>query len=320
MSTDKSMSGAASAAGRIMNSPLVSMVIPCYNHAAYVQQSITSIIAQDYGNIELIIIDDGSNDESIQRINEMVDQCQGRFVRFEFRARENKGLSATLNEALEWADGVYFAALASDDLLLPIKTSKLVECLHGEHGIAGAFGSAEVINADGTVIGVFESVNAVCSFDDILLHNVIVSAPTQLLDIQALKAVGGYTSGVYIEDWYLWLKLTNAGYRLKFIEDTLVRYRQHDSNISKNIDKMQESRLHILEQYQDHPRYGYAVSQIHAAAALEYSSVDRRKSIGYLLESVRHDAGIVFSFNFIYACIKIIVPGTMLDAVKRLKP
>lgn len=296
------------------------MVIPCYNHAAYVQQSIASVIAQDYGNIELIIIDDGSQDESVQRIEEMADQCRSRFVRYEFRTRENKGLSATLNEALQWAKGGYFAALASDDVLLPFKTSKLVDCLDGETGVAGAFGAAEVIDSKGEIIGVFKSTDTTCGFDEILLHTVIVSAPTQLLETRALRAVGGYASGVYIEDWYLWLKLTDAGYRLKFIKDTLVRYRQHDANISKNIEKMHDSRLKILDPYRQHPRYGHAVSQIHAAAALEYSGIDRRKSIGYLIESVRHHAGIIFSFNFIYACIKIIVPESVLGAVKRLKP
>ena len=81
---------------------------------------------------------------------------------------------------------------------------------------------------------------------------------------------------------------------------------------------MHDSRLIILEQYRLHPHYNYAVSQIHAAAALEYSGCDRRKSIGYLIESVNHSAKIIFSFNFIYACIKIIVPNFMLNSMKKI--
>lgn len=298
--------------------PLVSMVIPCYNHAAYVQQSIASIIAQDYANIELIIIDDGSSDESVQCIEAMLVACQQRFVRFEFRIHGNKGLSATLNEALEWANGEYFAALASDDLLLPFKTSKLVECLFEEQDIAGAFGASEVIDSEGAVIGTFKSVNTVCNFEDMMLHKVVVSAPTQLLNIRALKAVGGYTSGVYIEDWYLWLKLTNAGYRLKFIEDTLACYRQHDSNISKNIEKMHHSRLIIIEAYKQHPKYNYVIGQIHAAAALEYSGYNRSKAISHLIESVKSSSRIIFTYAFIYACIKIIFPAFIVNPIKRL--
>lgn len=297
--------------------PLVSMVIPCYNHAAYVQQSIASIIGQDYENIELIIIDDGSSDDSVQAIQAMFEPCRKRFVRFEFRKRENRGLSATLNEALEWAKGDYFAALASDDLLLPAKTSKLVDCLFDATGVAGAFGGAEVINDHGEIIGTFKSIDAQCGFDEILTHKVIVSAPCQLLDVRALKSVGGYTAGIYIEDWYLWLKLAHAGYSLKFTKDTLVQYRQHDSNISKNIDKMHQSRLQILSAYKNHPEYGFAVAQVYAAAALEYAENEKLKALGYLVEGLKNSLKIAFGYNFIYSCIKVITPKFILNTLKR---
>ena len=97
------------------NQPLVSVVIPCYNHEQFVQDCIQSVIDQTYQNIELIIIDDGSKDGSVEKIQEMIPACQERFIRFEFRYRPNKGLSATLNEALDWCEGIYFSALASDD-------------------------------------------------------------------------------------------------------------------------------------------------------------------------------------------------------------
>ncbi len=100
--------------------PLVSVVIPCYNHENFVQDSIQSVIDQTYQNIELIIIDDGSKDGSVEKIQEMIPACQERFVRFEFRHRPNKGLSATLNEALEWCEGEYYSPIASDDIILDL--------------------------------------------------------------------------------------------------------------------------------------------------------------------------------------------------------
>ena len=112
--------------------PLVTIAIPSYNHGRYVQACIESIIEQDYENIELIIIDDGSTDDSVLRIGEMVARCRARFQRFEFLPRSNKGLCATLNEALEWARGFYFAVSDSDDVLLPSKTSVLLSHIFGE--------------------------------------------------------------------------------------------------------------------------------------------------------------------------------------------
>ena len=105
----------------ISEQPLVSIVIPSYNHERFIRDSIKSVIDQSYQNIELIIIDDGSTDVSVEKIQELIPLCEKRFTRFEFRHRPNKGLSATLNEALEWAQGEYFSSLASDDIILKDK-------------------------------------------------------------------------------------------------------------------------------------------------------------------------------------------------------
>ncbi|MCD6061882.1 MAG: glycosyl transferase family 2, partial [Moraxellaceae bacterium] len=109
--------------------PLVSVALPCYNHERYVQQCIQSIIDQDYPNLELILIDDGSRDGSVEKMRAMLPACEARFTRFEFRARPNVGLAATLNEMLEWCQGEYFSAVASDDAMLPHKTRLEVDYL-----------------------------------------------------------------------------------------------------------------------------------------------------------------------------------------------
>ncbi|HCJ7896604.1 TPA: glycosyltransferase family 2 protein, partial [Acinetobacter baumannii] len=125
--------------------PLVSIIIPCYNHANFVQDCIQSVIAQTYQNIELIIIDDGSKDETVEKIQKLVTQCTERFVKFEFRHRPNKGLSATLNEALEWCQGEYFSAIASDDMMLNDKIEIQIDFLKN--------------SIDSTIVGVFGGYN-----------------------------------------------------------------------------------------------------------------------------------------------------------------
>ena len=98
----------------IIEQSLVSIIIPSYNHERFVCDSIRSVIDQSYQNIELIVIDDGSTDSSVEKIQGLIPLCEKRFIRFEFRHRPNKGLSATLNEALEWTQGEYFSSLASE--------------------------------------------------------------------------------------------------------------------------------------------------------------------------------------------------------------
>ncbi len=134
--------------------PLVSIIIPCYNHANFVQDCIQSVIAQTYQNIELIIIDDGSKDETVEKIQKLVTQCTERFVKFEFRHRPNKGLSATLNEALEWCQGEYFSAIASDDMMLNDKIEIQIDFLKNsiDSTIVGVFGGYNLIDDTNAII------------------------------------------------------------------------------------------------------------------------------------------------------------------------
>ena len=299
--------------------PLVSMVIPCYNHAAYVQQSIASIITQDYANIELIIIDDGSSDESVQCIEAMLVACQQRFVRFEFRIHGNKGLSATLNEALEWANGEYFAALASDDILLPFKTSILIDAIESERGIAGVFCGAETINEHAGLLAIKCVPSKIyCGFPQLFLHNNSLIASSMLLDMASVRSVGGYDERVFFEDWYMWLKLTENGVNLMVLPDILVKYRIHPENMSKNIAKMQEARIKIAEMYSQHRLYPRVMANIYAASALEYSEVSLADTFRCLIKSTSFSLKVIFSHSFKYALAKALLPKKLLNAIKKL--
>ncbi|MGQ0439007.1 glycosyltransferase family 2 protein, partial [Bacillus sp. B-TM1] len=99
--------------------PLVSVIIPCYNHRQYILNSIKSVINQTYKSIELIVIDDGSKDGSFEEIKKIESECQERFIRFECYTRENKGLSATLNEAIQWCQGTLCHLTQSEIHIFP---------------------------------------------------------------------------------------------------------------------------------------------------------------------------------------------------------
>src|SRR3989442_13154067 len=110
-----------------MQSPRVSVVIPSYNHAQFVGAAIDSVLAQTLSDFELIIIDDGSKDDSVETIQRRLSQLNDDRVRLV--ARENRGLCRTLNEGLLMARGRYFAYLGSDDLWEPTKLEKQVDLL-----------------------------------------------------------------------------------------------------------------------------------------------------------------------------------------------
>lgn len=244
-----------------MSNPLVSVVIPCYNHEDFVIYCIQSVIDQSYDNIELIIIDDGSEDDSVLKIQKMVEICKQRFVRFEFRSRSNIGLSATLNEALGWCKGKYFSVIASDDLMLKYKTTIQVNFLENHADTVAVFGGIKFIDTNNTQIGERLNKSELYDFKKIIMHKHDLPAPTQLIRLDAIRKVGGYKSEFLIEDWYMWLKLSENN-SIFYIDQFLALYRLHENNISKKMTIMHKSRFEILSCFKTSIYYDKALNNI----------------------------------------------------------
>jgi len=274
---------------------LVTVCVPVYNHASYVHECIMSIINQDYLDIELIVIDDGSKDNSADIVQGLVDACKQRFVRFEFRVRSNKGLTATLNEAIDWAEGKYFSGIASDDLMLPAKTSTLVNEIELDEQAGACFGGCVTIDDMGNVFGKNTPPNRKkYNFRSVLTRDANICAPCQLLKTSVLKEVGGYPVNLYIEDYWMWLAITHLGYDIKIIPVNLVCYRIHDKNSHGNLDLMNKSFKHTLDTYSDHVYFSEAISAITQREAVHAA---RRGDIFFLK-------------NFFYSVVKH--PGSLL--------
>jgi len=243
------------------NTPLVTAVIPVYNHERYVIDSIRSVLGQSYENIELIIINDGSIDRSHELILTLVEECKQRCRRFEYINRDNIGLSATLNQALALAKGKYFSLLASDDIVLPDKFSVLVEALESaDETYAAAFGNAFLIDehanraclsyrglvfktcasgvydnyldfrTDGGRVADYRS-DDFCSYQNLLSHN-FLPAMSFMIKTDMIRQVGAWTVGNASEDWELWRKLSKR-HNFLYIDRPLACYRWHDSNSVK---------------------------------------------------------------------------------------
>ena len=265
--------------------PLVSVVIPCYNHEKFVQDSIQSVIDQTYENIELIIIDDGSKDNSVVKIEEMIDLCEKRFTRFDFRSRPNKGLSSTLNEALEWCEGKYFSPIASDDQMLNYKTSIQVKYLETNNESVAVFGGVQLIDENNRKLEKLLSKARSYSFEDIIMHRHDILAPTQMIRKEAIEKVGGYNSKLFIEDWYMWLILSRQA-NLFNMNEVLTLYRKHDGNSSKDFSQMHFGRFEVLNCFSDSEFYVEAVTNIkwlNTYEELIHIKQNRLKNISKLL-------------------------------------
>ncbi|MDH0032428.1 MULTISPECIES: glycosyltransferase [unclassified Acinetobacter] len=249
--------------------PLVSIVIPCYNHSQYVQDCIQSVINQTYKNIELIIIDDGSKDNSIEKIEEMLSVCEERFTRFEFRYRANRGLSATLNEALEWCHGEYFSAIASDDMLLPEKLMVQVPILEADDACKGVFGNMILINDQNEKCGEIIKKEKKYFFKDLFKYTEYLPAPTQILRLKDIKDVNGFNEKFIIEDWYIYLKILEKGGYCIHLNYTFTKYRLHEDNLSKKKNIMIIGKLQIADYFKSHEReYNQLLVEIYLFAII----------------------------------------------------
>lgn len=287
--------------------PLVSIVVPCYNHEKYIKETIDSIINQTYKNIELIIIDDGSKDNSVEVIERLISKCEERFTRFAFRHRANKGLCATLNEALEWCRGEYYSGCASDDILIENKIELQVKYLCSNPNSIGVFGGIQMIDDENNIIRTISKPNTKYTFEDIFLHKHFLPAPTALLKLELIKNIGGYREELIIEDWSMWLSLTKQGQTLDLIENIFAQYRRHDGNLSGQFDKMHKGRLQIVELYKNNNLYKEALSQVYLMQASESIVDNDKNSLKSIFKAISINPRTIFGVPFIKYIIKFVM-------------
>ena len=288
------------------------MVIPCYNHEKFVQDCIQSVIDQTYQNIELIIIDDGSKDNSVEMIRKLFFKCKKRFTRFEFRSRENRGVSSTLNEALIWCTGDFISPIASDDQMLNRKIEKQVNFLSENPDYVAVFGGINQIDNNNKCIRVLNKRARSYSFDDIARLDYFLQAPTQFFRRKDILAIGGYNENFKIEDWYSYLKLTLDGKLIYLMDEVVCNYRRHVDNGSKDMLLMLE-KINIIE------NIGLSDCQIKSYMPYVYLSISSDLAISqkwcafkFLMKSIISDFKIIGKIKTIKTLIKIIIPETLL--------
>jgi alpha-1,3-rhamnosyltransferase len=271
---------------QIMQSPspidtqhLVSVLIPAYNHEKYVQSTIQSILDQTYENIELIFLNDGSTDDTHNKIEAMLPLCEARFVRTEYVRKENEGIIKTLNRGLNLARGDYVYIIASDDIAEPKAVETLFHFLHENNEYGLAVGDNILIDGEGRQCYwgsrqtlVYDPENAVAlthadhlmrlrrdvdfegpsfgSYHTLLGGNYIPNG--YLIRSSVMQKIGGYSEQAKLEDLHLMLQIAKHA-KLKFINKPLFRYRWHDSNMSKQRDRMRKHTQQTLDM-----EYAYA--------------------------------------------------------------
>jgi len=244
------------------STPAVSVLISAYNHESYIEACISSVLEQTYPNVELIVIDDGSPDNTATIIAALKECYAAQGKHFTFIAKTNSGLTDTLNQALALATGKYVCQFGSDDIMMPDRFEKQVAFMeaHPEYGICA--GNSIVIDKEGAPNKKQHHDPArVLGFDDIFTRSKPgIRTATALIRTDLLRKIGGYNPKIKLEDIYMWLKITSTGISAYVLDDVLAYYRKHDSNASNDVLFMANNILQIYGEYSTHPAYEKTVN------------------------------------------------------------
>ncbi|WP_242671953.1 glycosyltransferase family 2 protein [Stutzerimonas kirkiae] len=254
------------------DAPLISIVVPCFNAMRYLDESLRSIYAQDYPNFEVIVVDDGSSDGSLERLRELQAEYD-----FQLFSQTNAGVSAALNHGLQHARGVYVATPDLDDIMLPHSLGLRARYLdeHPEVGCVGAL--VTYIDPDGrTLKEQSASVVREWSFEEIFCEAMVIGAPVSLYRMDVLRQVGFYDPQIRVQDFQMTLRISAAGHPTHVLPVVVTRYRRHPNNLSRNYRVLLDADLKAIEPYRQHPLYERGrVAVINKA--LKYAVVQNRR-------------------------------------------
>ncbi len=233
----------------ISNQPLVSIVVITYNSAKYVLETLESAKSQTYENIELIVTDDNSADETVELCKKWIDANKDRFTRTALVSSDtNTGIPANINRGINISSGYWIKCIAGDDLMTSKCLTELINYISfSKENIRILY--SDVIRFSGNSIANVKNIkfeNArFCSSEvtakeqyEILLRANRVLAASLIIRRDLLMSFNGFDERFrLLEDWPLWLKVTHEGYKIYYLDKPLVYYRIHDNNLSMTINQ-----------------------------------------------------------------------------------
>jgi glycosyltransferase involved in cell wall biosynthesis len=282
----------------------ISLIIPAYNASRFLAETVASVRAQSYSDWELIVVNDGSSDDTLDiacsfaaadsRIR-VVDQAQ-----MGLSGARNAGLRNT-NPATE-----FIIFLDSDDLLESDAIFLLVDAVRRDPSAVAAHGNARYIDARSQPLsepslppltgqrsylanGAITDLAPVCptNFDSLALHNWITTPGTVIIRRNEMAKAGEFDGGLSpCEDWEMWLRLARSGH-FAFVNQVVLAYRRHGANMSGNLRRMYLGGVKVRSKVAKSPEYSEEQRQIVRTCGRYLERVGMRDNLDMLASSAR---------------------------------
>ena len=227
-------------------SVIVSVIIPCYNHAHYLPVALNSVLAQTCTDWEAIIVDDGSTDNTRAVAAQFTDP------RIHYLHQENQGLSAARNAGIRAAQGPYLAFLDADDEWASSFLERSINIMRvQEQEVAGVVTGNLFIDPEGNALPRAGGQGVTLQqFPIRLLEGGFFPVHSALVRTDCVQEAGLFDEGLTsLEDWDLWLRIVKRGYTFQSVSEPLARYRVYPGSMSTNAARMHANRVAVLTKH-----------------------------------------------------------------------
>jgi glycosyltransferase involved in cell wall biosynthesis len=243
--------------------PEVSVVIPAYNAAGYIGAAVDSVLNQTFDQLEVIVVDDGSTDDTAAVVADMSDRV--RCLR-----QPNSGVSAARNKGIGESRGRYVAFLDADDVWLPEKLTKQLDALAAAPGSALCYSPFLVSDSDLRQIEVRSRGIHGDPLEELLVEGNVVGSPsTVVCRREVVQEAGGFDPQLsQCADWDMWVRLA-ALTQFTRVDQPLVKYRRHETSMSSDPRLLERDTLRVLEK-------GFALPDLDPKIAAK-----RRRAFGH---------------------------------------
>jgi GT2 family glycosyltransferase len=276
----------------------VTVICLCYNHAPYVTESMQSVLDQTYKNYELLVVDDGSTDNSVT----VIESFQKKHPQIKFiKQQKNLGICKAFNSAFKMSTGDFLIDLAADDILLPHRLEsgvKTFEPLTKDVGVI--FSDAEWIDERGQHLSFHsqkyphQTIPQGDVYKD-LIERYFICSPTMMFRREVLDALGGYDENLTYEDFDFWIRSSRI-FQYHYVPEVLVKKRKLKNSLS-------EKQFKILN------RHNYSTYRVCLKISSLNKTKDERDALARRLQYEMRQCIRVLDFSLAYKYFRLWAKG-----------
>ena len=228
---------------------LISVIIPVFNGEKTIYKTIESLLKQTFSHLEILVIDDGSTDSTVEIVKSIFDS------RLHIYSYPNAGISANRNRGLGKATGEYLSFIDADDLWASDKLEAQLNALLKHPQAALAYSWTDYIDMNGNFLKsgrrITETGNV---YSKLLMSNFLENGSNPLIRSEVFNTIGGFDESLTVaEDWDMWLRIS-ACYEFVLVPEVKIFYRVQVNSLSTNLVQMEIDSLQVIERAFTHPK------------------------------------------------------------------